>query len=96
MPRPSIWPEWMDEAACSNEDNDTFFPPDNDYSDVEKARKICKSCPVWRECLSYAVTTKQPYGVWAGSTPYQRRGLRVEWRRSGKGSDEYKGSTKRR
>ena len=96
MPRPSFKPEWMDEAACYNEDNDLFFPPDGDYSDVEKARAICKTCPVWKECLGYAVRTKQPYGVWAGSTPYQRRSLRAQWRRTGEVSDEFKGSPKRR
>jgi WhiB family redox-sensing transcriptional regulator len=96
MAIPSFRPEWMDEAECCKEDNEDFFPPDNDYSNVEKARSICKRCPVWKDCLAFAVTTKQSFGVWAGSTPTQRRQLRSNYLRTKEISHEFRGSPARR
>jgi WhiB family redox-sensing transcriptional regulator len=30
-------------------------------------------CAVRRECLEYALTTKEPYGIWGGLTEVERR-----------------------
>lgn len=49
-------PEWRKKANCLNLDVDLFF---DDYEDDEETAEfvdsICHSCPVFKECLQYAV-----------------------------------------
>lgn len=69
----------MDEAACRGLDPRIFYPetPDgrDDYSDeaVAYARSICATCPIRLECLAQGRDEK--LGVWAGTTPQQRKEL---------------------
>ena len=50
---------------------DWFFEPvfEND------AIKICKDCPLVRECLTFALTEQIPFGVWGGLTEQNRKDL---------------------
>ena len=32
------------------------------------AREVCGSCPVWEQCIDYAVRVRPERGVWAGFT----------------------------
>jgi WhiB family redox-sensing transcriptional regulator len=72
---------WGQRAACRTEDPDIFFPVSYTESiqsvarRLARARGICGRCPVIDECLDYAITTDQPEGIWAGTTPKQRREL---------------------
>jgi hypothetical protein len=36
---------------------------------------LCKRCPHLLECLSWG-TYREPYGIWGGTTPSQRREIR--------------------
>jgi len=57
---------------------DAFFI-DRDQDAREKyiiARKLCQSCPILLQCLEYAVSNDENYGVWGGMTPHERKGLR--------------------
>jgi WhiB family redox-sensing transcriptional regulator len=65
---------WADSAGCANADPDLFFPPSG--ADTGYARSICRSCPVRRQCLDYALHTGQKHGIWGGMTESQRRRLR--------------------
>jgi WhiB family redox-sensing transcriptional regulator len=47
------------------------FFSDN-LQDLKTARKICSECPVSRECLEYALETKQDHGTWAGTSARER------------------------
>lgn len=38
--------------------------------------EICQTCPVQPDCLEYAMTTKQPTGIWGGLLPKERATLR--------------------
>ncbi|NNM44593.1 WhiB family transcriptional regulator [Knoellia koreensis] len=40
-----------------------------------EAVAVCRSCPVARECLAYALAAGERDGVWGGFTNAERRGL---------------------
>lgn len=40
------------------------------------AKRVCNSCPVKADCLSWAMVTGQVYGVWGGAGGSLLRGLR--------------------
>ena len=65
---------WSAYGDCANADPDLFFPEPG--ADTSAAREICRSCPVRRMCLDYAVETRQKFGIWGGMTENQRRRLR--------------------
>jgi WhiB family redox-sensing transcriptional regulator len=76
---PDDW-QWQARAACQGADSSTFFLGEgNPAKQLEAARAICADCPVFLECLEFATfTMPQEYGVWAGSTPEDRRALRAD------------------
>ncbi|MFJ9175588.1 WhiB family transcriptional regulator [Streptomyces sp. NPDC102360] len=78
--------EWLDSAACVDEDPDLFFPVGTTgpaMDDVEEAKEVCRRCPVITECLRWAVSTGQTTGVWGGTSEGERAGLlRAERRRA--------------
>lgn len=37
-----------------------------EYSERIKVVKICKSCPIKKGCLEYAMSHKETYGLWGG------------------------------
>ena len=47
------------------------------------ARAICAACPVRGQCLAYAITADERFGIWGGLDPRQRRTLRRRLERSG-------------
>lgn len=64
---------WRLAAACRTEDPELFFPEGPAQS--APATKVCTSCSVRRECLSFAVATSQVHGVWGGMTGEDRERL---------------------
>jgi hypothetical protein len=62
---------WADFGSCTSADPDLFFPESG--ADTSYARSICKSCPVRRQCLDYALESGQKHGIWGGMTESQRR-----------------------
>lgn len=78
---PTATSRWEERAVCRSEDPNLFFLPTYTESimarELEKARGVCGRCPVVRQCLRFAIDTGQPDGVWAGTTPQQRRELRA-------------------
>lgn len=45
------------------------------------ALAICGRCTVSDECLAHALSHKEEYGIWAGTTPEDRQALRRLLRR---------------
>lgn len=73
--------DWQKDAACTRtemtlRDLDKVFFPDSETAvrAREAAALFCNRCPVKAACLTYAVTNA-PYGLFAGTTPEQRRAL---------------------
>jgi WhiB family transcriptional regulator, redox-sensing transcriptional regulator len=66
---------WRSAAACQSCDPDLFFPLSSSGPAVEqiaRAKEICARCPVRRECLAFALRTRQAHGVWGGLTEQER------------------------
>jgi len=67
--------DWMQDAKCATEaiDPDTFFAENKD--DAMEAIAMCGTCPVRFQCLTYALQTREDWGVWGGVTTRRRRNL---------------------
>jgi WhiB family redox-sensing transcriptional regulator len=75
---------WRDNAACQDVPPELFFPVGATGQAVEQIRQakvVCAGCPVVEDCLVFAVTTNQEYGVWGGLDEEERRDVRRQWRR---------------
>lgn len=70
--------DWMRRAACRGPDVPTwlFFPEPGDRETFVRARAVCATCPVARQCLD-AATANGEAGVWGGTSGKQRRQRRV-------------------
>ncbi len=70
---------WQLRAACRGPESALFFPPTyperKDERDAREARAkaICQECPVRSECLDYAISIREPHGIWGGLTEAERR-----------------------
>jgi len=65
-----------DQAACRHADPDLFFPVGTGVptrTDIERALRFCRSCPITDACLQYALEHDHRYGIWGGTTPQHRR-----------------------
>ena len=62
---------WMAKAACSDDHPDEFFP--HATAQTAETHPSCVRCPVRPDCLSYALTTQQEYGIWGGEGEQTRR-----------------------
>lgn len=70
-PDPDSETAWMAEGNCRLHPPATFFPSDG--VGVDRARKICKGCPVMGMCLEYALESRIDHGVWGGCSERERR-----------------------
>lgn len=72
---------WRERAACLPYPAVLFFglddnePPGDRRMREEKAKSICEVCEVRRECLDYALATREPYGIWGGLNEVERKQL---------------------
>lgn len=69
---------WRERAACANTSID-WFPTEHDREAIDACRAICEPCPVRAECLDAALSvppTNDPVGIYAGTTPTERRAIR--------------------
>lgn len=68
---------WKDDAQCARlamrvqRRQDWFFSLRGDK--IDRALAICGSCPVWRDCLSFALATFEAEGVWGRTAGSHRR-----------------------
>ena len=63
----SMRPEWHERAACRGM-VDVFFSEHGDGASVRKAKEVCASCPVFKECREYVENNYERYGIWAGQS----------------------------
>lgn len=74
-----LYMEWMKRAECVHEDPELFFPVGSSgpaLRDQERAKGVCRRCPVAAQCLDWAVNVGRPIGVWGGTTEHERERLR--------------------
>lgn len=70
---PYVDVSWHEDALCASVGDDLWFPEKGESP--KEAMKICRSCPVRAECLDYALTWRQNFGVWGALTERGRRDL---------------------
>jgi WhiB family redox-sensing transcriptional regulator len=81
--------DWQKRAACRGADANIFFPPTQPESKEERtmreaqAKSVCAACPVREQCLTFALTTREPHGIWGGLTETERRHVLERERRAG-------------
>ena len=72
-------------SACRDYPTEWWYPPDNMKQSNINARKaldICRSCPVIKQCLEYALAN-ETHGIWGGLKEREReierrkRGIRL-------------------
>jgi WhiB family redox-sensing transcriptional regulator len=81
---------WTTQALCVGADPEAFFPP-GDAPGAE-ARAICAACPVRGQCLAYAITADERFGIWGGLDPRQRRTVRRRLERRGSSASSETGT----
>ncbi|MGW1814241.1 WhiB family transcriptional regulator [Streptomyces sp. NPDC002125] len=68
-------PTWMAHGACRTEEPSQFFPDGSTggwVPVIDHAKTICARCPVIATCRTWALNTRQPYGIWGGLTEQER------------------------
>jgi WhiB family redox-sensing transcriptional regulator len=65
---------WQERALCAETDPEAFFPEKG--GSTREAKKVCLSCDVRVECLEYALTHDERFGIWGGLSERERRRLR--------------------
>jgi len=71
---------WRVLAACRNADPELFFPEGAAgpaLETAERAKRICRACPVRARCLDWALSHGAAFGIWGGRTQDERRAFRV-------------------
>ncbi len=67
---------WQERANCLGVDPDLFFPERG--ASTREAKSVCKSCEVRLECLEYALSHGEKFGIWGGLSERERRRVRRE------------------
>src|SRR4051812_13318810 len=67
-------PAWHADAACREHPEVSWFPSLGETA--QAARAVCSGCLVNEECLAAALEDPLTQGVWAGTTPQERKALR--------------------
>ncbi len=75
---------WQEKAACRGANTDMFFLEEDQTKINQKklvaTRELCGGCPVSEQCLDFALDNYIHFGIWAGTTPLQRKAMRRERR----------------
>ena len=64
--------DWTERAACKGTNPDELFAQG---AAQNRAKLICRGCPVRLECLADALDNGIEFGVWGGMTERERRAL---------------------
>lgn len=75
-PHTAVW-DWQLRAACRQMDSEVFFHPDRERGPARaereaRAKAVCRSCPVIRQCRTHALAVREPYGIWGGLSRLDR------------------------
>ena len=61
---------WMRRGECRNLPVSFFYIETT--TGINRAKKVCANCSVLDECRSFAIRTREGYGVWGGLTASER------------------------
>lgn len=71
--------EWRQRAACRLVPDDQtwiFWAPEADTAAMDACRQVCSWCPVAADCLDFALTNGEKFGIWGGTSERERRRIR--------------------
>jgi WhiB family transcriptional regulator, redox-sensing transcriptional regulator len=72
---------WQIKAACRGPQAAVFFPPsyferkDEKLEREARAKAICAQCGVREPCLDFAISIREPHGIWGGLNELERKTL---------------------
>jgi WhiB family transcriptional regulator, redox-sensing transcriptional regulator len=66
--------EWQERALCAETDPEAFFPEKG--GSTREAKRVCLTCDVRGDCLEYALTNDERFGIWGGLSERERRKLK--------------------
>lgn len=66
--------EWSARAGCIGAAGSLFFPERGEST--HEAKAICRRCEVRAECLDYALSAGEKFGIWGGLSERERRRVR--------------------
>lgn len=69
-------PEWMSHGLCGEVGGDDWFPEKG--GSTREAKKVCRSCLVRPDCLTYALENDERFGIWGGLSELERRHFKRE------------------
>jgi len=79
LPRPLFSSyAWQQHGTCSDADPSVFFHPEGERGPARRLRElkalaVCVDCPALQACRQHALSVREPYGVWGGTTENQRQ-----------------------
>lgn len=65
--------DWQGQGSCRSMDAEIFYPTKDSYRYTGPAIRVCRECPVWKECADWALSRREELGIWGGLTPGDRR-----------------------
>lgn len=63
--------EWQERANCRTADLEVFYSTEEE--DIRSALAYCRTCAVREACRDHAMTYREAFGVWGGTTERERR-----------------------
>ncbi|OYD61011.1 WhiB family transcriptional regulator [Rhodococcus sp. OK302] len=75
--------DWQLRVRCRQLDTNLFFPREGEGRIARARRKrvaktVCAPCPVLRTCRLHALQTREPFGVWGGTTEGDRNRISID------------------
>lgn len=75
-PNADLW-DWQLQGACRGADASMFFHPEGERGHErlrreQRAKALCRTCPVLVECRTHALRVGEPYGIWGGLSESDR------------------------
>ena len=81
---------WREHAACADLPKGVFFDYNNIHlsnvsrkTQKELAVNTCNGCTVRGDCYEFSVLNNEPYGIWAGLVPDERKALYKDYLKTG-------------
>ncbi|MCP9272956.1 WhiB family transcriptional regulator [Mycolicibacterium arenosum] len=71
---------WQVRGSCRQMAPEVFFPEDSGRSGLlareERAKRVCRECPVVASCRDHALSVGETHGVWGAMSARDRVRLR--------------------
>ena len=67
---------WQDRALCAQTDPEAFFPEKG--GSTREAKRVCLTCEVRTECLEYALSNDERFGIWGWLSERERRKVKKQ------------------